>query len=471
MILTAGPTPSRRRLDSTRPLEALLIAALLVGATANMDDVIDAVAAFLPPPECPTGCMNWTAAMNASEQAANFADPSLLPSLGAGCAIPARALTSLTQPVAPTMTPIEAAAFYGPICPCQPKGARGPIEYHTCIAPLFIPEQINLQLANSTTVVVSFATHELVPPESSPVARLGLASAGAPTTELSGVSHWFETSHANGSKGCIQVTGSSRPCNVRNLTMHFIRFPSLEPRESYTYQVRSGGSADGWSPLFTFRAPYGHGTPTKTGGSNVTRVAIYGDMGNDASNNMGNLREDCAKGTIDAVVHMGDHAYNMGNGDDYHGDAYLQAFQHVLARCPWVPIIGNHESTMGDGKDRVDLSTEERYLNQSWGVILGQDGGEIETSTAVSTATTSLGHIITRSSFYGAASHGEAPSRTSQWYSLDFGLIHFVCLDLDPGPPAVFSGAQLAWAQADLAKAHANRVNVPWIVVTSHFPL
>ena len=71
----------------------------------------------------------------------------------------------------------------------------------------------------------------------------------------------------------------------------------------------------------------------------------------------------------------------------------------------------------------------------------------------------------------GAASHGAAPSRTSQWYSVDLGLIHFVVLDLDPGPPAVFAGAQAAWAKADLAAADANRANVPWIVVTSHYPL
>ena len=60
--------------------------------------------------------------------------------------------------------------------------------------------------------------------------------------------------------------------------------------------------------------------------------------------------------------------------------------------------------------------------------------------------------------------HGDAPSRTSQWYSVDLGLIHFVMLDLDPGPPAVFAGAQAAWAAADLAAADANRANVPWIV-------
>jgi hypothetical protein len=126
---------------------------------------------------------------------------------------------------------------------------------------------------------------------------------------------------------------------------------------------------------------------------------------------------------------------------------------------------------MGEGKDKVDVSTEQRYLNQSWGVIYGQDGAAIETGTAQTTATTSLGHLLTRSSFYGPASHGAAPSRTSQWYSVDLGLIHFVVLDLDPGPPAVFAGDQAAWTAADLAAADANRANVPWIVVTSHFPL
>lgn len=149
-------------------------------------------------------------------------------------------------------------------------------------------------------------------------------------------------------------------------------------------------------------------------------------------------------------------------------------------------MIGNHESTLGS-EHNIDASTEQRYLNQTWGVIFGkQDGVASETSTARTTATTSLGHLLTRGSFYGAASHGGSsntyaaaaktatkPSKTSQWYSVDFGLIHFVVLDLDPGPPAVFApgGPQMAWAAADLAAADANRANVPWIVVTSHYPL
>ena len=463
-------------------MSVLFYAALLQAAAGNMYDVIDAVDAFVAPPECPLGCLNWTAALNASEQAASFADPSILPSLGARCAIPGRALHHSYGQAGrrENMSAMERAAFYGPICPCRVgvPHRRDHVEFHTCTAPLFVPEQINLQLANSTTVVVSFVSHERSPPTAPPVARLGLASdAGPPSKELGGVSHWYETSHVNGTAECTGPVPGQDPspaltrttCRVRNITMHFIRFTSLEPRQHYTYQVRSGGS-DAWSKLYTFRAPYGHGSAAKSGGSNTTRVAIYGDMGNNAGNVMGNIRAGCASGTIDAVVHMGDHCYNMGGGDDYHGDAYMQAFQGALTQCPWLPVIGNHESTLGS-EHNIDESTEERYLNETWGVMYGQDGAESETSTARTTAMTSLGHLLTRSSFYGAASHSAAPSRTSQWYSIDLGLIHFVILDLDPGPPAVFAGAQAAWAAADLAAADANRANVPWIVVTSHYPL
>jgi hypothetical protein len=61
-----------------------------------------------------------------------------------------------------------------------------------------------VQLANSTTVVVSFVTHEFSPPMNTPVARLALASGTGPLKfmALSGVSHWYETSHVNDTREC-----------------------------------------------------------------------------------------------------------------------------------------------------------------------------------------------------------------------------------------------------------------------------
>lgn len=144
----------------------------------------------------------------------------------------------------------------------------------------------------------------------------------------------------------------------------------------------------------------------------------------------------------------------------------MNAFsQAALATCPWMPVIGNHESTQCPG-DLVDESTHERYLNQTWGPAYGEGLN--------SSATSALGHLLTRGSLLGAGVHGSKPSGTSQWYSVDLGLIHLVGLDLDPGTPPhgpIFAGVQQSWLEQDLAAANANRANVPWIIVTSHFPI
>ena len=57
-------------------------------------------------------------------------------------------------------------------------------------------------------------------------------------------------------------------------------------------------------------------------------------------------------GAIDAIVVMGDHAYNMGGTDDRRGDAYMNAFGRTLAKCPWIPVVGNHEAFDGDHFNR-----------------------------------------------------------------------------------------------------------------------
>ena len=44
---------------------------------------------------------------------------------------------------------------------------------------------------------------------------------------------------------------------------------------------------------------------------------IFGDMRVYHHNNMANLLEDCRRsGDSDAIVHMGDHAYNIGKDDE-----------------------------------------------------------------------------------------------------------------------------------------------------------
>ena len=82
---------------------------------------------------------------------------------------------------------------------------------------------------------------------------------------------------------------------------------------------------------------------------------------------------------------------------------------------------------------------------------------------------------MSKGTLFGASSHGASPSGTSRYFSVDIGLIHFVGLDLnapETTPRTIgLDAGQLAWLAADLAAADANRAAVPWIVVTSHFPM
>merc|ERR1711920_1107418 len=103
---------------------------------------------------------------------------------------------------------------------------------------------------------------------------------------------------------------------------------------------------------------------------------------------MGNLKADCEAGTIDAIVHMGDHAYNLGFTDDRRGDAYMNVFQPVLRGCPWMPIIGNHEADDGDHYKRYEQIAE--------GELIGEEGIGI-----TSTADTALGQHLSLGRLYG----------------------------------------------------------------------
>merc|ERR1712232_179422 len=162
-------------------------------------------------------------------------------------------------------------------------------------------------------------------------------------------------------------------------------------------------------------------------------------------NNMDNLRADCKNGGIDAIVHMGDHAYDLGYSGDRRGDAYMNVFQPVLQSCPWLPIIGNHEADDGDHY--------KRYEQIAAGEMIGEMGLGIN-----STADSALGQHLSLGRLYGTGIHSSVPSNTSRYTSTDIGMIHIAGIDL-----MNFDPVQIAWLQKDLQAASANRHNVPWI--------
>eukprot|EP01043_Picozoa_sp_COSAG02_P045689 COSAG02_NODE_4205_length_5628_cov_3.597938_4_plen_523_part_00 len=394
---------------------------------ANQPDVL--FPHYLPPAECVHGCAKWLAAPPQGEKWNAAA-------AGSTCAIPGEVTGSESADKV-------ANAWGGPFCYCDDGTGKATNTTGYCRSPLSVPEQINLQLANEDTVVVSFVTYELAKPTRPPEV-LYTANGGPPKTET-GVTHWYVESTA---------TTVSGPHTGRNFSMHFVKLGPLAPRTRYSYQVRGGSDGAVYSLPATFRSVY----TAADGGE--TRVAIFGDMAITQFNAVSNLAADCATGRIDAIWMMGDHAYNLGQVDDRRGDAYMNGIAPATSTCPWVPVIGNHEASDGDHYNR--------YLNQTWGETFGNP-------PLNSTADTALGHLLSKGTLFGASSHGSRPSGTSRYFSVDIGLIHFVGLDLnspETSPRAIgLDAAQLAWLEQDLVAAQANRKAVPWIVVTSHFPI
>ena len=79
--------------------------------------------------------------------------------------------------------------------------------------------------------------------------------------------------------------------------------------------------------------PTTHQTNEHTQHTHTNDVFRYGDMGVYEWNSMENMRADCnadpATSTADAIVHMGDHAYNEGDNDEIRADA-CKRFSGVL---------------------------------------------------------------------------------------------------------------------------------------------
>lgn len=66
-------------------------------------------------------------------------------------------------------------------------------------------------------------------------------------------------------------------------------------------------------------------------------------MGNENAQSMARLQRDTEKGMYDAIIHVGDFAYDMNSEDATVGDEFMKQIETIAAYTPYMVCPGNHE--------------------------------------------------------------------------------------------------------------------------------
>uniref|UniRef100_U5ERP5 Purple acid phosphatase n=1 Tax=Corethrella appendiculata TaxID=1370023 RepID=U5ERP5_9DIPT len=199
--------------------------------------------------------------------------------------------------------------------------------------------------------------------------------------------------------------------------IHRVVLKNLTPSSRYDYHC---GSKWGWSPEFWFY--------TIPEGANWSpSVAIFGDMGNENAQSLARLQEDTQRHMYDAIIHVGDFAYDMDSENALVGDQFMNQIQSIAAYSPYMVCAGNHE---------------EKYNFSNYRERFSMPGG------------------------------GE-----SLMYSFNMGPVHFIGFSTEAYyfmnyglKSLVF---QYEWLEKDLIEASKpeNRALRPWIITFGHRPM
>ncbi|NNF07024.1 MAG: metallophosphoesterase family protein, partial [Candidatus Eisenbacteria bacterium] len=201
-------------------------------------------------------------------------------------------------------------------------------------------------------------------------------------------------------------------------TEHEVQLTGLTPNTLYYYSVGTTDTTLEGDASFNFL------TSPLPGTDEQTRVWVLGDCGT-GDTNADNVRDGylnwSAGSPEDLWIMLGDNAYNVGNDSEYQA-AVFDTYPSILRRSPLWSTRGNHD----------DLHSG-----------LNNDYYEIFTLPTNAEA-------------------GGTISGTEEYYSFDYGQVHFICLDSDANSSDV---NMYNWLTNDLA-ATAQK----WVVAFWHHP-
>jgi hypothetical protein len=207
-------------------------------------------------------------------------------------------------------------------------------------------------------------------------------------------------------------------------TEHVVTLTGLSPNTKYYYSIESSvQSLAGADPDHFFM------TAPAAGESKPTRIWVIGDSGT-ADFNARAVRDAYFTYTgstyTDLWLMLGDNAYSNGTDSEYQA-ALFDTYPTLLRQTVLWPTIGNHDTA----------------------------------SSTNPPSTIAYYNIFTLPT---NAQAGGIASGTEDYYSFDYGNIHFVCLDSMTSDRTV-GGPMLTWLQNDLTSTTKD-----WIIAFWHHP-
>ncbi|GMF56117.1 unnamed protein product [Phytophthora fragariaefolia] len=231
----------------------------------------------------------------------------------------------------------------------------------------------------------------------------------------------------------------------------------LKPNSRYFYKVGSANNTRFQSGVNSFK------TARAAGDESPFTIAAYGDIGADDNSVATNKYVNSLVDKVDFVYHLGDISYadnDFLTAKNVFGFYYEQIYNkfmnsmtNVMRQMAYMVLVGNHEAECHSPTCLLSKSKKDQ-----------------------------LGNYSAFNSRFRMPSP-ESGGALNMWYSYEYGSVHFTTLSSEtdyPNAPsnAYFTnriygnfGDQLAWLEADLKAADANRENVPWLIVGMHRPM
>jgi len=210
---------------------------------------------------------------------------------------------------------------------------------------------------------------------------------------------------------------------------HSVTIQNLKPSTKYYYSVWSGNHKSAGDSNYYFITSPPIGTIKKS------RVWVIGDAGtnNYGQNQVRNALESYNNSEKPNLwIWLGDNAYNAGTDKEYQEKVFSNHYENQMKNiCVW-STIGNHD-----------------FANEGYQSYGAQKGN------------------FPYYNIFTLPTNGEAggtPSGKENYYSFDYGMIHFICLDSysslnEPG------SEMYQWLEKDL-----QSTNQKWKVVFFHHP-